>query len=279
MREGRVFELIGVSRTLMADFSKRRAEIEAVLKRNGWAGPAASESVALDTRRQKNAVPRSVLFERWQELGRVHGWSTPELESLLYTPSLAWNRTRERAETSVAAITELTRGRNYFAERHLLQAVAEEAQGRGLGGREVISLTKAFFQTPGLVPLAEFRGEPVWTTKEVLQLERELFRSVEALRARQIPRVLEALSFELNPEQREALQNVCSSFGGITLVQGMAGTGKSTLFRTAREIWERAGFTVLGPPLPGKQPVVWKNRPEFPARPFTEHFMIWRRDR
>ncbi len=260
IREGRAFELVGVDRTLIAEFSKRRAEIEAVLKRKGWSGAAAAEFVALDTRKQKEAVPRSVLFERWQELGRKHGWSTPELASLLSTSYPSRNQAAERAETSAAAITELTRGRNYFGKRHLLQAVAEEAQGRGFGARAAILLTKAFFQSPELVPLTEFRGEPMWTTREVLRLERELFRSVDLLTKRQSPlpnaSVLLAQALSLHPrlnlEQRAALSEVSSCSGGLSLVQGMAGTGKSTLFRAAREIWEAEGLTVQGAALAGK---------------------------
>ena len=45
---------------------------------------------------------------------------------------------------------------------------------------------------------------------------------------------------------------MCASAGGMALVQGMAGTGKSTLFAVAREVWEEQGRTVYGAALSGK---------------------------
>lgn len=50
----------------------------------------------------------------------------------------------------------------------------------------------------------------------------------------------------LNLEQRNALYNVTQEQGAIKVVSGMAGTGKTTLHKSAREVWEAQGFTVQG---------------------------------
>ncbi len=258
VREGRAFELMGVNRALIQAFSQRRAEIVAKMEKEGWSGARAAERVALATREKKEALPREELFRRWRVMGLTHGWGEKAVHDLLQAsgPARDWNR--ERAQTPALAVEQLTSGRNHFARRHLVQAVAEEAQGRGLGGKEVLLLAESLLKTPELVPLREFKGEPQWTTREVLALERRLFAAADQLRQRQSPafdeRCLpEALERHplLNAEQRAALQVLCQPTG-ITVVQGLAGTGKSTLFRSAREVWEAQGWEVSGAALAGK---------------------------
>src|SRR5208282_4208679 len=49
-----------------------------------------------------------------------------------------------------------------------------------------------------------------------------------------------------------AVEHVTLERGSIKLINGMAGTGKSTTLRAARECWERENYRVIGAALSGK---------------------------
>ena len=74
-------------------------------------------------------------------------------------------------------------------------------------------------------------------------------------------------------EQQEAVQHITQG-SAIALVSGLAGTGKTTMLRTAREAWENCRLSkswVLH--LLRRQPVDWKKERESRARVFTERCM------
>src|SRR5262249_1418984 len=66
------FEIKGVPKELTEEFSKRRAEIEAAMERDGARGAKAAEWYTLTTREKKEHVAREILFQVWQEAGKRH---------------------------------------------------------------------------------------------------------------------------------------------------------------------------------------------------------------
>jgi ATP-dependent exoDNAse (exonuclease V) alpha subunit len=56
----------------------------------------------------------------------------------------------------------------------------------------------------------------------------------------------------LNDEQAEAVRHLTESAGRVKLLSGLAGTGKTSTLRVCREVWEKAGFSVIGAALSGK---------------------------
>src|SRR5262249_49100104 len=73
-RENTWFEIEGVPANLMAELSKRRAEIKAELFDRKLESASAAALAALATRKLKDVVPpRSELFRRWKEVGDSFG--------------------------------------------------------------------------------------------------------------------------------------------------------------------------------------------------------------
>lgn len=273
-REGRCFELIGVPATIIEEFSKRRAQIEARLRELGVFTAAAAEKVALDTRPEKQARSREELFPAWQETGRGLHWSSKELGWLLKASFPARNPKVDLAQALDAALQALTSRDSHFSTRQLVQALAQESQGRGLDADSVMKMQAQLTASPRLVSLQSLGEERHWTTAEMLALEKRVLHQAEAMHRSecQIVDAETAISevigrnAHLTDEQREALRHVASAERGLRVVSGMAGTGKSTLFSAAREIWGMQGRNVLGACLAGKAATELAAATQMPAK-------------
>ncbi|MBE7503041.1 MAG: relaxase domain-containing protein [Verrucomicrobiales bacterium] len=257
---GHSFELMGVDPDMILEFSKRRAQIEAALAQRGLSGGKAAEAAALDTRETKQAVSREALFAQWQAVGRQFHWTARELGWLIHAPYPPRDTDRDVQQVANLALQNLTDRESHFAERQLTQAVAEQCQTRGLGARQALAITRALLASPELVRLAIQDGELHWTTQEMLATEQALLAGAAAMHlaerpvpgaAAQIQAALDARP-GLSAEQRAAIAHVCEAQGGIRLVSGLAGTGKSTLFSVAAEVWRSQGRTCSGMALAGK---------------------------
>jgi hypothetical protein len=83
-------------------------------------------------------------------------------------------------------------------------------------------------------------------------LEKSVLASAEALQQRRelLPTYWTEEAIARHPrltgEQTEALRHLCATRGGLTLIHGLAGTGKSTLFAVAQEVWTQQGLSVYG---------------------------------
>jgi conjugative relaxase-like TrwC/TraI family protein len=249
------FEIAGVSETLCTEFSKRRSEIEAALKGRGAHGAVASKVAALETRQSKEIVSRSALFSRWGAIGKTHGWSEKELSALLNSKSR--KAFRDDKEFTKAAIDRIVAHESVFSERDLVRALAELAPEKAIAAAEVVRLAKGAIED--LVPVGLVRGERVFTTHEMLSLEKGLLQSVEESREscrhqvskRQAAGVL-AKHPSLSSEQREAVLHITAGQGSIAVVSGMAGTGKTMMLAAASEVWKKEGFSVYGAAISGK---------------------------
>ena len=107
----------------------------------------------------------------------------------------------------------------------------------------------------GAVPVGtDFAGSTLFSTEDYLAAERCLLDSLSRLQARPglesppglIESVLACPEFHrLSDEQRAAVRFCCAN-GGLGLVVGRAGTGKTTMMRAVVEILRESGYTVRG---------------------------------
>jgi len=281
VRVDRGFEVCGVDPGLMAAFSKRRQEIESVMAERGWNGSKAAEAVAFETRSTKVAPDREKLFSQWRSIGLKLGWSTKELSLLLQSQPLCRNIPAERDATVQASLRRVTEFDSHFALRDLTRAIAEEAQGRGLGANEVYALRDQLFQNHQVLPVGFRDRETRYSTPEMLELERAFLSLSRTLHA-------EVKSHEgatcgcdgvlarfpsLSDEQRSVVRAVTGTRGGIHLVCGMAGTGKTYAFRVANEVWKSEGLEVHGASLSGKAASGLQQGSDIPS--MTLHRLLW----
>ena len=111
---------------------------------------------------------------------------------------------------------------------------------------------------------AERGMEQRWITREVWDLERDMLR--RSLR-RQEDRVVSIPAQVVREEmdswqsrhgrsltdgQRRMIREVCEGRGGVLVIEGRAGTGKTAAAEVVRRAFERAGLTIVGAALPGR---------------------------
>lgn len=252
------FRLAAVPRAAEQAFRTRRQQIEQALAERGASGARASEVAALDSRRAKQHASPDALLADWQARGRACGFG-PEQAAAARQPAPVRGESVSRADL----LRALTENQSTFQERDIYRVVATAAQGSGTGAAGVRDTVAELMRDRELVRLTHREtGETRWTTREMQVIERRMLDTSTRLDARQVhtldrARVDAALArfaaengFALSDEQAEAVRHLCQG-NDLALVQGGAGTGKSTM-AAARLAWESQGLTVRGAAISGK---------------------------
>lgn len=239
------FEIKGVPKEITEEFSKRRAEIEGAMKKEGANGAERAAYFTLTTREKKEHVARELLFEKWQEVGKEFGFDPGRVMNQGIEPK---DRAKKKAFAVEEAVFKITQGQAFFTEKELVRRTAEAAQTKGLSAKDVLSATRAYLDTEA-IQLGRRGNDRYYTTQEIDALEKRMLSLVESSKRMSYEPVKAekiALQASLNDEQKKALYHVTQNKGGILVVSGMAGTGKTTLLNEARKVWESQGFEVKG---------------------------------
>ena len=156
------------------------------------------------------------------------------------------------------ALDALTRQQSTFTRQDLARFVSRHTDG----AEQFTSVMAKVEAAPELLQLGQDgRGRERFTTREMLATERRMEDAAAALAADQRHRPVDiaagkaitvagACGLVLGDEQRVAVRHVARE-GGLTLVVGYAGTGKSAMLGVAREAWEAEGYRVRGAALSG----------------------------
>jgi Ti-type conjugative transfer relaxase TraA len=249
------FEIRGINRALLEEFSTRRAEIEAAMAKDGVSGAAASEKYTLTTRQKKEHVAREILFEKWEDIGRHYNFDEGQIIDRSRALKVKNAAPQDTRALVIAAVEKLTTGQAYFTEQQLMRHTAEFASWCGVGAKDAVRAVDDFIATGVLIHLNTRDTRRIFTTPEIDQLEKKMLHQVEQSRSQLFPsRNTEPgyLREGLSQEQKRAVYDLTQPEGGIKVVSGMAGAGKTTMLTAAREIWEAQGYEVIGATLAGK---------------------------
>jgi conjugative relaxase-like TrwC/TraI family protein len=253
-------ELTGVQRPMLEEFSKRRREMrrEALAGGIGLGSKAAAESAALATRERKQY---GIETHTWREEVRARagelGLGKDELADLIDAGRQRLTGGHvERGEVDepglgdhLAGAEGLTERSNTFDERAVIQEFAAAASQGALVG-EVRGQAQRFAERADV--LATSRGE--MTTAELVACERRLIAAavgragegsgiVDPVHAE---RAIAAADRPLTAEQAAAVRAVTSTGHGVSVIQALAGTGKTYTAGVLRQAYESAGHQVLG---------------------------------
>lgn len=285
------FEIVGVPEDLLRACSSRRNEILAYLNKQGRSGGLASSVATLDTRRSKAELPpRTELFERWQERNRQFGFH--DVRFLMNPERPQRQGTFQQAID--AAIAKLATEASHFSKTDFLAAALQEAPTLGLGPVALMQEANAFLdrvatvrsvtsstivdakspQPLDLFDLGSHQGQQRFATREVLEEEQELIKTVEKLKGRKgaiVPEQIVEMAIEhrlkvvsdraqesgeplaeppsFSKEQLGAIRHLTQDTlgtGAVRLLRGSAGTGKTDIaIATVKKALEEAGFKVI----------------------------------
>jgi len=253
-------ELEGVKRPVIDHFSKRRGEMLRAAEEGGIGleTKAAAETAVLATRDRKQY---GIETHTWREEVRSRaaelGLGADELDDLLRE---GWERAiaglidrGHEAERSIgddlAGPDGLTAKSNTFDERAVLQQFAASA-AQGALVSEVRGRAERFSERADVIRTN--RGE--MTTAELVECERRLIAAAIGragqgcgiVDASLADRAIARAERPLTEEQATAVRATVSSGHGVTVIQALAGTGKTYTAGVLREVYESAGYEVLG---------------------------------
>ena len=276
------FEIAGVSPEAIAEFSTRRAEIEASLKDRGL-GPEASDQAALMTRHAKTVEDRAELAKEWDARAAAIGFDPQQVVAEARERGDQTNplSAAEARKALQSAITRLSDREAAFTHSNLLAWTLSGAVGRlsVADSERLIAAEKS----AGRLHDAQLGPQKGYTTLSAVQREQRIQASLvngrdavpAVFTAEEAGRLLASLPERrkseaeqarnsalwagespeavakiragvLNEGQTQAVQMILSSQDRIVGVLGRPGTGKTYMLGEARQLLAEKGLNMVG---------------------------------
>ena len=255
-RAGHV-EIASYTPAQLADFSTRSKEIEKALAARGQTREGSSaearQVAALATRAPKNLPEtREAHIDRWQAQAALLGIRPADRQGPAAQPE-GWDAAQVAKQAVADAASHLTEREAVMRPQDLHREAARMSEGRC-----------AWTDVEAAITDSMKRGELVAgsdgriTTKALLEVERQTDSRLEAGRgahksvmsSRQFDAALakyeHTKGFKLSDEQRDAAKMILTQSDRFQGVQGLAGTGKTTMLSFVRQAAEAQGWKVVG---------------------------------
>ena len=249
------FRVPGVPEGLSEYWSSRAQEIERAAKERGLGGARVKQQIALETRRVKDERPLCQMKPEWQETARQYGFTAAHVEAIFRErrPVLTPDQTAKLIDAAVeTTINRLTSQQAHFSKIELVRDVCIATVADGIAPREIHERVEETLREERFLSLGRYRDQERFTTQETFHdiearaIEAAEKLSLQALRAIPDKVVEKAIAKEprLNEGQITAVRTVCRA-GGLSLVEGPPGSGKSSMLRPVRIAIEAEGGNVI----------------------------------
>ncbi|WP_051749223.1 MobF family relaxase [Nevskia soli] len=247
-------ELAHISREQIEQFSSRAREIEAVLKAQGLtletATPRQKKAATMKTRRAKQKYDRAELEGRWRQRAAAIGIRNskpgePGMTKIGKDDALSDEREAAR-EAVDFALAHLGEREAAFERREVLAVALRESR---VVSYEAINAELNRRQRNGEV-MPSPNGQRV-TTRQARDIEIRILAIEQLGRGKAAPiaaspEVARRLTDrDLNVGQAGAVQLAATTSHQVVGVQGLAGSGKTTMLRTFQEFAAERGYRIL----------------------------------
>jgi len=250
-------EIKGYTKEYLEASSPRREQIKGHLREQGIDGAAAAQIAAHHTRDRKELLSQEEVLRRHRELAAQYGNQADRVVA----QARAHGQYQTR-EPEVSAQRAVTWARDHVFERAAVidrRAILESALARGMGEASYVSIQQEFERR---VRTGEFRAVahrgagPQFTTTGMIRMEHEIIARMQEGNRRghgdpmlvspQLRIRTEDQHRELSAAQRTAVDDILISRGTIIGLDGVAGTGKTTVLSVIRQAAEAEGYRVEG---------------------------------
>ncbi len=264
------WKICGIPDAALAVHSKRAAEISEAVAEKGFDTYQARQVAARETRKTKRHTAVEELLPKWRTELTQAGFPPEQLVADVERAGLAYRRQHSGSEILgnrvLAALAKDTLGphgtlsdRKVFSKRDVIVAVAPKVFG--LLATELAKACDRVLRDPDAIPLVGVprASERAFSTAHVvateLAIEQAVERGVENRGAARVSpetaagavsRQSAVLGSPLTPGQQAAVMGIATSGRGVELVEGVAGSGKTTVMAGVRDAFESAGFAVVG---------------------------------
>ncbi|NTF10779.1 Ti-type conjugative transfer relaxase TraA [Agrobacterium rubi] len=213
----------------------------------------------------------------------------PELERIELNEELRSENTRRILRNPAIVLDLITREKSVFDERDIAKVLHRYVDDPAV----FLQLMARIIQNPEALRLQRdtikfATGEKVparYSTIAMIRLEATMVRQALWLSHRNSRAVSEAAlaaTFRrherLSEEQRTAIERIAGP-ARIAAVVGRAGAGKTTMMKAAREVWELAGYRVVGGALAGKAAEGLEKEAGIQSRTLASWELRWNRGR
>ncbi len=254
-------EIKGYSQEYLDASSPRRQQIEEALARTGFSGPEAAQIAAHNTRDKKVILSPDEVLAAHRQIAVEFGNQADHVVVEARKRRIGQTQKPVVEERQKQAHSALTFARDRSFEREAVQderALLTDAMRRGMGETTYPEIRASF---EARVASGEFRlvaGEKHdsarrFTTAEMVHAEKEIVQTVLDGRGRapQLMPVQQAVPLtdahaQLNPSQRNSIEQILTSHDRIQGLQGSAGVGKTWALKIVREAAEQRGYAVEG---------------------------------
>jgi conjugative relaxase-like TrwC/TraI family protein len=254
-------EIVGLDdRRLIERFSKRSEQIHEWLAEQGLSGIKASSAAAVATRTPKDhSEPEQSVYARWARELAEQGVGERRLAEVC-----RGERGRPATENEVRRVLEelagpegLTAEASTFTRAEVVDALAKRLPVAPSAQEALTQAEEAAdrFLAERAERVARDRrlGVERFSTPELLELERRLVDGAtqragerSAVVRPEIARQVLDRHATVGEDQVAMVRDLTQGGDGVTVVVGRAGSGKTWALGLAREVFELAGYTVLG---------------------------------
>ena len=290
-KDGEFTRIAGIPEDLIGHWSKRRAAIIDAAREMGFTvegnAPRAAAANKITRAGKSPDNDPEIRYARWR--GEADGFI--EREALIVS---LLGKSEEITQEQIRALTavledlpyRLTREEAVFRLPDIVERVGNATAGllnrdavatsieRVLLSPEVVRLTRAPRSAEGRADMAHTR---LYSTRHNLQMEIEV-RDMAAGMAADTGHSLSAQAIEnkvtgllaagypLSEEQIEAIRAVTSSSGRVAIIEGAAGSGKTTTLRPIADLYREHGNNIIATAVAWRTAVALGN--DVDARPF-----------
>jgi conjugative relaxase-like TrwC/TraI family protein len=261
---GDVFvETTGVGKEIRDHFSKRRQSVEAYMREHN----VEAQHAALATRKTKDEPTFSELTEIWSRT--IDGLRRDNPELLPSTTELKQLPDRVEPMTDQQIIAALEEKQAVWNRHDLLRHLAQERPGTRIN--ELVQEVDAFTKRNGIervkpeqihaddrgLTLAKRHTEDRFASTSMLEVEQKMLTEARSRRddtqhalapeqvAAAVERYEKQRGFQLSQEQRAGVDHLAGK-GGVGILAGRAGTGKTSTIGAVVDAYKEAGYQVLG---------------------------------